>query len=573
MQNKKKITIQKNDISQYSVIISDNASECERYSAQELVKYIEKSAGCTLPVMRESEICGRHNIFIGRCIRTAKLVNFSKYGEEGFVITVFDGCLYITGNEKRGTLYGVYTFLEKYVGWRFLTSDTEILKDGDAELCEGLFEEEFPYMEWRDVCTASYWPCDIAVKRKINSSYMRNFPEKMGGSFLYPGRFIHTMESLLGVPQHHQPCFSDEENIKKCIESVRELLRANPEARIISVTQNDNDIDVPNYCTCEKCRKIDEEEGSHAGSLLRFVNAVADAIKNEFPRVSVMTLAYLHTTECPKITVPHDNVIIEFAPMKLCYNHSADDIDCEINSKLLADFRNWGRIAKRIYIWDYCANFSFSVPHFPDFHVLRKNVNYYVKHGVYGMFCEGDNYLDDKTTDLSELRSYLLSKLLWNPEMSEKEFDEHMDDFLDGYYGKGKEYIKKYLKMLEKAVEEPERHTFCYTNPTMLLNNEYMLKNADEMLSLWTKAEQEAENELKKEHVRRSKLGMTYLWLLYTFDEKMKTASDSEKEKLIAENKKFYDELCELKIGPRGMNTDIPEMTDFTESAGKKIYW
>ncbi len=569
----KKITLAGNDISEYNIVIPNKATECEKYSAKELKKYIALTSDKVLDILTEDENDQRLAIYIGKCNKTAIVTDFSKYGEEGFMITIFGGCLYISGNQKRGTLYGVYTFLEKYLGWRFFTTDTEILYPGDVNLEEGIYDEQIPMMEWRDVCIPAYQPVDIAVKRKINSSYRRDIPEAMGGSFLYPGRFIHTMESLLGVPQHQQPCFSDEENLKKCIESVRKLLRENPEARIISVSQNDNNLDEDNYCTCEKCRKIDEEEGSHAGSLLRFVNGVADAIKDEFPKVSIMTLAYLHTTECPKITVPRDNVIIEFAPMQLCYNHGADDINCSVNRELLEDYRNWARIANRIYIWDYCANFSFTVPHFPDFHVLRRNMAYYVHHGVKGMFCEGDNYYDDQTTDMAELRAYLLSKLLWDPEMSEEEFEGHMNEFLLGYYGPGGVHIREYLRMLEASVTDPDRHIYCYSNPMHLFDANYVAEHDDEMRALWDKAEEMAETDLQREHIFRSKLGYRYTSLLYTFDQRMKNATEEEKKALIEENKDFYEGLCKVDVKPRGWQSTLPEMTDFTQSAGTKIYW
>ncbi len=568
----KSIWIVRNKISEYTVVIPDNATDCEKYAAKELVRYITMTSGDSLEIVTESQNSSRNVICIGRCMKTAKHVQFSKYGEEGFVITVFDGGLYISGNEKRGTLYGVYTFLEEYCGWRFFTTDCEVLLDGDVFLEEGLFEEQMPYMEWRDVAIPTYMRCDIAVKRKINSSYQRSFTEEMGGSFLYPGRFIHTMESLLDVPQHQQPCFSDEENLKKCIENVKKLCKGYPEARIISVSQNDNEIGAENFCKCEKCRKIDEEEGSHAGSLIRFVNAVADAIKDEYPKVKIMTLAYLHTTDCPKITKPRDNVIIEFAPMELCYNHTVDDENCDINQKFLTNFRDWGRIAKTIYIWDYCANFSFTVPHFPDFHVLKRNVAYYVHHNVYGMFCEGDNYYDDHITDLVELRAYLLSKLLWNPYMTDKEFDRHTDEFLEGYYGSGGKYIKQYLEMLKEAVTS-DRHVFCYQNPTMLVDCEYMLKNDDKMNELWDHAYALAKTDKQKEHIERSRLGYTCLSLMYTFDERMKNADEEEKKALIAKNKAFYEALKANQIEPRGWQSKLPEITDFTQNAGIKIYW
>ena len=61
------------------------------------------------------------------------------------------------------------------------------------------------------------------------------------------------------------------------------------------------------------------EEGSPMGPLLRAVNAIADAIKPEFPDVAISTLAYQHTMKPPSITKPRPNVIV-----RLCvgYNDS-----------------------------------------------------------------------------------------------------------------------------------------------------------------------------------------------------------------------------------------------------------
>ena len=57
------------------------------------------------------------------------------------------------------------------------------------------------------------------------------------------------------------------------VSNVLERLAADPSANVVGVSQNDNRM----YCRCAKCRAVDEEEGGPTGSLLRFVNAVAEA--------------------------------------------------------------------------------------------------------------------------------------------------------------------------------------------------------------------------------------------------------------------------------------------------------
>ena len=49
-------------------------------------------------------------------------------------------------------------------------------------------------------------------------------------------------------------------------------------------------------------------EGSPAAPLIRAVNFVADAIKEEFPGVAIDTLAYQYTRPAPNMTEPRDNV-------------------------------------------------------------------------------------------------------------------------------------------------------------------------------------------------------------------------------------------------------------------------
>ena len=69
---------------------------------------------------------------------------------------------------------------------------------------------------------------------------------------------------------------------------VKNFLRSQPDANIISVSQNDNG----HYCNSSAEREVMDAEGSPMGPLLRAVNRVADAISEEFPNVVVDTLAY-----------------------------------------------------------------------------------------------------------------------------------------------------------------------------------------------------------------------------------------------------------------------------------------
>jgi hypothetical protein len=104
-------------------------------------------------------------------------------GEEAFSIaSADDGVISITGGGERGLLYGVYAFLEKYAGCRFLAAGVDTVPHNPS-LALGLPVEytESPVMEYRDL----HWTCsfdtDWAAKNMLNSKISRPLEDKRGG--------------------------------------------------------------------------------------------------------------------------------------------------------------------------------------------------------------------------------------------------------------------------------------------------------------------------------------------------------------------------------------------------------
>ena len=51
--------------------------------------------------------------------------------------------------------------------------------------------------------------------------------------------------------------------------------------------------------------------------------------------------------------------------------------------------------------------------------------------------------------EFAELRTYLISKLLWDPYAN---VDTLINDFLNGYYGAAGKYIRQYIDMMREAL-------------------------------------------------------------------------------------------------------------------------
>jgi len=54
-------------------------------------------------------------------------IDFGKLGKEGFTIKTVDSRLVIVGGPELGTIYGVYGFLEKYLGCRWYAPDVNFV--------------------------------------------------------------------------------------------------------------------------------------------------------------------------------------------------------------------------------------------------------------------------------------------------------------------------------------------------------------------------------------------------------------------------------------------------------------
>ena len=463
----------------------------EQYAAEELKKYLGKIGIAVTDAPDAYPMTTAIDPMLGR---------------DAFRAAVADEGLTVYGGNGRGVIYGVYRMLEKFAGVRYFMPDVETLGEGDI-----VIDEDYafaPVFETRQ----SDWQCgnnniDWCLKNGINH---RRIPEEMGGHVKY-GLFVHTMGPLTGVEEPNQPCLSDPEMLARAIKSVRDILEKDPTVTIISVSQNDN----WNYCKCEKCAATDAEEGSPAGTILRFVNAVADDIAEDYPDVVIDTLAYRYTREAPKITKPRKNVCVRLCSIECCFSHPLSDTSCEQNARFCRDILAWNEICDRIYIWDYVVNFAHYVPAFPNLTVLRENMRFFAEHHVRGMYPEGAHNAP-LSGEFAELKAYLLAKLMWDPYMSAEEYSRITDEFLAAYYGDGWRYIRAYLDLTEAMTKG--HHMGVYDKPMGYLDLDKTTAMEQTFDSFWDAAEAMAGDRL--DAVRRSRLQWTYAKLELHPDEK-----------------------------------------------------
>ena len=451
----------------YTIILPAAALAGERDVADLLSEVITRATGVTLPVATDDAPATDREIVIGTTNRdTDKVANArAEIKNDGYAMVVDGIRLYITGNLPRGGVYGVYAFMEDYLGARFLSDTYWIVHEGEVkDIPADLYRVDSPYFFSRD----SYWyhilhprrPTKMNIRNAVKSNHW-DMPD-LGGGVTYAGRFVHSIWDLAEMEHEigRQPCLTDENVYKTVLKNVYKVLEERPWSTIVSVSQVDSYPDQLG-CQCENCKAIDDREGTPMGSLLTFVNRIADDIKEDYPHVYVDTLAYRYTRQAPKSIQPRDNVIIRLCSIECCFAHPLDDPDCPHNVAFKKDIEEWSAICNNLYIWDYTTDFLCYLSPFPNFAVLQKNVKFFKDHHVIGMFEQG-NY-QSLSGEFGELRGYLLSKLLWNPDMTEAEYYAHMDEFLRDYYGAGWKYVREYIDVTTRKAAE--RHLFIYDTP------------------------------------------------------------------------------------------------------------
>jgi hypothetical protein len=510
------VTISKDGQAGAVIVVAADATAPEQYAARELAEFLGQITGAKFEVA-DREKPDASCLFVGptAALWGDKQFSTEGLGAEGIVIKTVGDDLILAGGRPRGTLYAVYTFLEDQLGCRWWSSTESTIPKKQTVIVDGLDVRYVPPLEYRSPYWFDAFDGDWAARNKCNGQGHR-LDAQHGGKHIYEG-FVHTFYSLIPpgkyfaehpewfseidgqrTTEHAQLCLTNDQMRQELVENLKERLRKNPAATIASVSQND----WHGNCQCKNCAAIEQEEGSPAGLMLRFVNAVAADIEPEFPHVAISTLAYQYTRKPPKITKPRSNVIVQLCSIECSFCKPLSD---ERNRAFGADIVGWSKISDRLYIWDYTTNFRHYIMPHPNLRVLGPNVRFFADHNVKGIFEQGA--YGTYGAEMAELRAWVLAKLLWDPSRDGAALTK---EFIEGYYGPAAPHIEAYLNGIHDAVEQSGDWLGCF--------QEYTAKflNFGTLAQGW-KELQAAEAAVKSDPERQFRVQVAQLPVLYTF--------------------------------------------------------
>ncbi|MDQ3439226.1 MAG: DUF4838 domain-containing protein, partial [Planctomycetota bacterium] len=301
---------------------------------------------------------------------------------------------------------------------------------------------------------------------------------ELGGHYSILG-WCHTFYSLIPPGEHYaahpewfseikgkrvtdssQLCLTNEAMRQELVRKAMNRIRKNPEAGMISISQND----CHGACECVNCAAVVKEEGSQAGPLVRFVNAVAADVAREYPDFLVETLAYQYTRKPPKVTKPAKNVIVRLCSIEADFSRP---LAGESNKSFGDDLRGWSAIASNLFIWNYVTNFAnYLVPH-PNIDPIADDLRFFVANRTIGVFQQGDA-LNAGGGDFLPLRTWLHAKLLWDPTRDQRALTK---EFLDGYYGAAGPHLAEYLELVAARAARQDRPIGCYNTDVSYISD------------------------------------------------------------------------------------------------------
>jgi len=437
----------RNGKSNYVIHISDSPSMEELRAAEFLKSHLKKMTGCDLPIQTASLVGEKHSIKISKNKEIALADAYRLYTEGRH--------LKIEGGTGKGCIYGVSTFLEN-LGVQYY-SPTYVVIPEQSVL-------KIPRMDFMGSSPNTYR--NVHGRFAENQDYRDFHKLHVIEDMFAEGYYVHTFHRLIpwqtyfkeypeffafmnGKRIIDQVCPSHPEVLRIMVNKLRDEMKLQPDKQVWSVSQDDNF----SYCTCERCSEIMEAEGSPAGPIIHLVNAIADT----FPQKTISTLAYQYSRKAPALVKPRPNVHIMLCSIELNRSQAIETDPRSVS--FLRDLEDWGKISDNIYLWDYTVDFAHSISPFPNYHVLQPNIQLFVKNKVRAHFQQSNTGAGH---EFSELKSWLLAKLLWNPDA---QLDTLVRDFTEGYYGPAGVWVRKYIYHLQDEINKTGEWLDIYGPP------------------------------------------------------------------------------------------------------------
>ncbi len=496
------------------IVIFEGAPPLTRRAADELAEYLEKISGARPEVLEGlPDPLPRHAIWVGYQPKLKELfpdLDFDFQNPEEILIACDGKNLVIAGRDRwnpedmqvgrvdgvqqeYGTHNAVYTFLQDYLGVRWLWPGTigEDILPQDT-IAFGPFEYRYhPQVRVRggmmpystlfragpnrrdpDTGTSSgYWM--RAQRLQLDSL------GPIGGGHGFStwwNRFHKTnpeyfalqpdgTRSLATSPGNAKMCMSNPDVWEQWMADVAEKLKSNPNERVFNSSAGDGYHQ--GHCICEDCRAWDNLDAeprrlAWRGVVQTYValserevtlaNILARKLKERYPdqELYVYTMAYGHARTAPIEVVPEDNVIIGNVANFLFRSDMLDGNSLVEPVKTHREqFAEWGKLTN-LHYWrpnvGAPVGGQWGMPDVP----LRRTIEdlkFAADNGWMGIYID---YIREYWSTQGPLY-YVMAQLTWNPQADAEAI---LKDYYQRAFGPAAREMEAYWNYMEEIREE-----------------------------------------------------------------------------------------------------------------------
>ena len=433
---------------------------CKKYG-EILAGYIKKSSGAELKVVPQSS---------GKTVKL--VIDHKQHSDiEEFSFTFPDAdTVVISGGSENGLKFGVYRFMDKYMGLRRLFPgelgdhlpknatiklDGKEFKDKPAYLSRymgsGAYKNNPEFYDWSRSLGAnnpriwiSHNLFNLLPVEKYGKDHPEYFPEFHGKRVLpEPGQFAFwqpcfTAPGVAEVIAKH--AIEELENNRKRIPANMESSAADPRLFTVSLGVND----ASGFCECAKCMSINGKRVNFVGrpdyspSYLPMANKIANIVTAKYPESKVPFLAYNNVTDLPENFGKLNPALIPIVAFDSIYLSDPERLD-----KYRKVLQNWNAAVPELGTWDYLCTGEYLLPRIyinmvSDYLVWAYNT------GLRHYYCQ---YYPGKDWT-SGPKAYLMIKILWDPKVDREAV---LRDWYNCCVGeKAAPVLRKYFDNLEK---------------------------------------------------------------------------------------------------------------------------
>lgn len=324
----------------------------------------------------------------------------------GFHLLLKENRLSIIGATNNNLTQGIRHFFSNYTTLNDITINDPQLSQETVLVPIGLDYQSNAILTYKEPYFAENFEKEFRLWHNTNT-----LEETWGLWGHNIGKFIKVTPKMYaiidGAPNEEQLNFSSIELQKELETAITAKLQEEPQATKFMIMPYDNEM----VCQCQQCIKVGNTKTNASPAVYNLINKLAA----KFPSASFFSTAYVSTENPPTIPM-RSNVGVMISTMSFPKGVVLE------NSNKVGDinetFKNWQKLTKHIYLWDYAINFDNYFDAYPTVSIAQKNLQFYIKNGVTGIFMHGSD--EGSFAAFGDLKAYLYAKLFNNPEIDIK---------------------------------------------------------------------------------------------------------------------------------------------------------